>query len=85
MLYFANTRYDDEPAYDGTIDAGTIAAVESQPNAPGVFSTVRSALKRSRKPREPLNGLPRIPKYTSPSGATVGDAVLSSEIAALLT
>ena len=61
-----------------------MAAVSSQPKPPGVYSVLRSALKCSKKPREPLYGLPKTPKKTVPSGATIGEAVPSSRTPALL-
>src|SRR5437016_570698 len=56
-------------------------AVSSQPKAPGVLVCERLFEKWSSQPRSWLdgNGFSNTPKYTSPSGPTVGEAALEVE------
>src|ERR1700722_10334412 len=59
-------------------------AVSSHPKLPGIFCCERSLLKWSIQPRSLWlgKGFSRTPKYTSPSGPTVGVALLSSVMVA---
>src|SRR5262245_17934883 len=67
-----------------TMEAGTRVGVASQPKPPGVPWVARLAENCNSQPREPLYGLPKTPRNTLPSGATIGEAVLSSRMPALL-
>ena len=60
--------------------AGTTETVSSHPKAPGARPgvTLRSPAKLSNQPLAVAPGFSRTPKYTRPSGATIGEAVPSA-------